>query len=467
MAQNPDLQAGAPEAFARHPKETTRLYVCLAFSAVVYALAATGLALLVLHAPLALIPLVLVVAGIYLMVVIGEAFFAAHVRGNGLKVSRAQLPHVYAAASHAAEVLGIPMPEVYVVQFGRVREAFVRLFVRSRICVLSSALVEDCGNGPELDMAVGAELARFKFHHIAWRFWLFPAMVLPIIYPAYRRAAQYTADRCGSQVCGDWQAARRALLILAAGGRQGRKVNPDVYAGQVAACGGFWMTLRHLLSGHPALSWRVSELLQAVPEMQNAAPVPQRSILATVLCLFVPGGVTQIRLAGGGLGGLLVTVIIVWMLVSVLAGIMMPAIYMAAQQAQQVATVANTRNLNLALRQYCAEHDGRLPPTGMALVREAGLSSSLLDTPDGRRILYLPEVVGVRTRMAGSSAPESMPHLDALPPDTLVFFVPPRGAERVLVVSADGVTSEVSQDKFKAMLRRSEEALREAMPIRQ
>ncbi|MCX5655890.1 MAG: M48 family metallopeptidase [Planctomycetota bacterium] len=462
MAQNPDLQAGAPDAFARHPKETTRFYVCLAFSAVVYALAAAGLALLALRVPLALIPLVLVVAGIYLMVVIGEAFFAAHVRGNGLKVSGAQLPHVYASANHAAEVLGIPMPEVYVVQFGRVREAFVRLFVRSRICVLSSALVEDCGNGPELDMAVGAELARFKFHHIAWRFWVFPAMVLPIIYPAYRRATQYTADRCGSQVCGDWQAARRTLLILAAGGRQGRKVNPDVYAGQVAACGGFWMTLRHLLSGHPALSWRVSELLQTVPEMQNAAPVPQRSILATVLCLFVPGGVTQIRLAGGGLGGLLVIVVIVSMLV----GIMMPAIYMAAQQAQQVATVANTHNLYLALRQYCDEHAGRLPPDSMALVREAGLSSNLLDTPDGRRILYLPEVVGVRTRMAGSSAPESMPHLDALPPDTLVFFVPPRGAERVLVVSADGVTSEVSQDKFKAMLRRSEEILFKAMPGR-
>jgi competence protein ComGC len=288
-------------------------------------------------------------------------------------------------------------------------------------------------------------------------------MVLPIIYPAYRRATQYTADRCGSQVCGDWQSARRALFILAAGGRQGRKVNPDVYAGQAAACGGFWMTLRHLLSGHPALSWRVSELLQAVPEMKNAAPVPQRSMLATVLCLFVPGGVTQVRLAGGGLGGLLVTVIIVWMLVSVLVGIMMPAMYMAAQQAQHVSMVANTRTLYHALRMYCDGHDGRLPPTSMALVREAGLSSNLLDTPDGRRILYLPEVVGARTRMAGSPAPESMPHLDALPPYTLIFFVPPRGAERVLVVCADGATREVSQDEFKAMLRRSEEALIRAM----
>jgi hypothetical protein len=315
MAQNPALAAGAPDAFARHPKEMTRFYICLAFSAIVYTALALLLMWLAITAPLALIPILIVAAGIWLMVIIGEAFFVAHVRGNGLKVSETQLPHVCACAHHAAEVLGIPMPEVYVVQFGRVREAIVRLFVRSRILVISSALVEDCGNGPELDMAVSVELARFKFHHLAWKFWLFPAMVLPIIYPAYRRATQYTADRCGMQVCGDWQAARRAIFILAAGGRQGRKVNPDAYAGQVAASGGFWMTIRHLMSGHPALSWRASELLQAVPEMQNAAPVPQRSIPATILCLFVPGGVTQIRPVGGGLGGLLIMVAVVAMLV--------------------------------------------------------------------------------------------------------------------------------------------------------
>jgi hypothetical protein len=462
MAQNPALAAGAPDAFARHPKEMTRFYICLAFSAIVYTALALLLMWLAITAPLALIPILIVAAGIWLMVIIGEAFFVAHVRGNGLKVSETQLPHVCACAHHAAEVLGIPMPEVYVVQFGRVREAIVRLFVRSRILVISSALVEDCGNGPELDMAVSVELARFKFHHLAWKFWLFPAMVLPIIYPAYRRATQYTADRCGMQVCGDWQAARRAIFILAAGGRQGRKVNPDAYAGQVAASGGFWMTIRHLMSGHPALSWRASELLQAVPEMQNAAPVPQRSIPATILCLFVPGGVTQIRPVGGGLGGLLIMVVIVSMLVAFI----MPAMFMAVSTARQQMTAGNTRSLYRALRMYCDDHTGHLPPTSMALVREAGFPNSILDGPDGQRILYLPEVVGMRMSSAGAPRPEAMPHLDALPPDTLIFFVPCLGERRLLVVCADGVTREVSLDEFDAMRERSEEAIRKAMPIR-
>jgi Zn-dependent protease with chaperone function len=463
MAQNPALAAGAPDALARHPKETTRLYVCLAFSLIVYALLAYGVAELALGYPAAFIPLLLVVAGIWLMVIIGEAFFVAHVRGNGLKVSETQLPHVCACAHHAAEVLGIPMPEVYVVQFGRVREAIVRLFVRSRILVISSALVEDCGNGPELDMAVSVELARFKFHHLAWKFWLFPAMVLPIIYPAYRRATQYTADRCGMQVCGDWQAARRAIFILAAGGRQGRKVNPDAYSGQVAASGGFWMTIRHLMSGHPALSWRASELLQAVPEMQNAAPVPQRSILATILCLFVPGGVTQIRPVGGGLGGLLIMVVVVAMLVAFI----MPAMFMAVSTARQQVTASNTRSLYFALRMYCDDHTGHLPPTSMALVREAGFPNRILDGPDGQRILYLPEVVGMRISSAGAPRPEAMPRLDALPPDTVIFFVPCPGERRLLVVCADGVTREVSLGEFDAMRERSEETLRKAMAIRQ
>jgi type II secretory pathway pseudopilin PulG/Zn-dependent protease with chaperone function len=455
MAQNPALQAVAPVDLVRHPKEITRFYVCFAFSVIVYTALALLLVWLAVTEPLALISILMVVAGIWLMVIIGEAFFAAHVRGNGLKVSQTQLPHVYASACHAAEVMGLPLPEVYVVQFGRVREAIVRLFVRSRILVLSSALVEDCGNGPELDMAVSVQLAHFKFRHLTWGSVLLPSMVLPIIYPAYRRATQYTADLCGLQVCGDWQAARRALLILAAGARQGRKVNPDVYAGQVAASGGFWMTLRHLLSGRPALAWRVSELLLAVPEMQGAAPVPQRSVLATILCLFVPGGVTQIRLAGGGFGGFMVMMFIISMLVA----FMMPAMNMAVSTARQQVTAGNTRLLYHALRTYCDDHDGHLPPSTEELDKEAGLSRNLFNTPDGRSIMYLP-------RILAQTSPETMPHLDVLPPDTLIFFVPPRGTERVLVVSADGATREVSRGEFGAMRQRSEEALFRAMPRR-
>ncbi|MCX5682461.1 MAG: M48 family metallopeptidase [Planctomycetota bacterium] len=458
MAQNPALPAVAPIDLVRHPKEMTRFYVCFVFSAIVYAVLAVLLAWLAVTEPFALIPIVIVVAVIWLMVILGEAFFAAHVRGNGLKVSPTQLPHVYACASHAAEVMGLPMPEVYVVQFGRVREAIVRLFVRSRILVLSSALVEDCGNGPELDVAVSSQLAHFKFHHLAWGTLLFPSMLLPIFYPAYRRATQYTADLCGLQVCGDWQAARRALLILAAGARQGRKVSPDVYTGQVAASGGFWMTLRHLLSGHPALSWRVSELLLAVPDMQDAAPVPQRSVLAAVLCLFVPGGVTQIRLSGGGLGGMLVMVVIVAML----AGFMVPAMNMAVRQAKQVDTASNARYLYHGLRIYCDNHGGHLPPTSIALLREVALPSDQMDTRDGRRILYMPDTIWPGTVIANSLKPEDMPRLDALPPYTLIFFVPPRGAERVLVVNPDGAPHEVSQDEYMMMRHRSAEAIARA-----
>jgi len=60
-----------------------------------------------------------------------------------------------------------------------------------------------------------------------------------------------------------------------------------------------------------------------------------------------------------------------------------------------------------------------------------------------------------------------MPRFDALPPDTVIFFVPCPGERRLLVVCADGVTREVSLGEFDAMRERSEETLRKAMAIRQ
>jgi hypothetical protein len=150
-----------------------------------------------------------------------------------------------------------------------------------------------------------------------------------------------------------------------------------------------------------------------------------------------------------------------------LVAFIMPATYMAVSTARQQVTASNTRSLYHALRLYCDDHTGHLPPTSMALVREAGFPNSILDGPDGQRILYLPEVVGMRISSAGVPRPEAMPRLDALPPDTVIFFVPCPGERRLLVVCADGVTREVSRGEFEAMWERSEETLRKAMPIRQ
>ncbi|MBM4019660.1 MAG: M48 family metallopeptidase [Planctomycetes bacterium] len=300
------------EELLHSPKEAWRFCACLAFSALVYlALGAALVREAAAVSPAWLAAAAAAAAAVCLMTVIAAAFFATHVRGNGLRVSESQLPHVFAAVRHAAEVLNVRVPEIYVVQFGKRREAVVRLFVRSRILVLSSALVEDCGNGPELDMAIGAELARLRFRHLAWRAALAPAMLLPILYPAWRRATEYTADLCGLYVCRDAEAAMRTLFILAAGGRQGRKVGPVQYAAQVADAGGFWMTLRHLLSVRPALVWRASELMQAVAGPDAAAaPAPQRSVLALLLGCLVPGGAAQIRPVLGGAGGIVALLII-------------------------------------------------------------------------------------------------------------------------------------------------------------
>src|ERR1700730_2459659 len=62
------------------------------------------------------------VAVILAFVLIGQALFLAHVRGNGLRVSKAQLPGLYARCKEAAGKLGLAtMPEIYLVPSPRIR----------------------------------------------------------------------------------------------------------------------------------------------------------------------------------------------------------------------------------------------------------------------------------------------------------------------------------------------------------
>ena len=430
-----------------HPKEAARFYLCLAFSLLVYGAAACGIAAMVMYETALIgVPVALaVLAGVaWIVVVVAEAFFVTHVRGNGLMVSQRQLPRLYEAVRRAAAVLRVPVPEVYVVQFGKVREAMARFFVRSRLLVLSSALVEDCGEGPELDAAVGRELGHFRFHHQAWRFWLFPAMILPLLYPAYRRATRYTADRCGLLACADPAAAERSLFILAAGGRMGRQVNPAAYGGQVSESGGFWMTLQHLLSAHPTINWRASELLRALPETGAAAPAPRKSALATVLCCFVPGGLSQAS-GGHGIGGFLAFMVIL----GVLAGLMASAMKMALMQARQARSGSDLHMLSSAIRAYATDHDGCLPATFEELLREARIPRSMLNESRDEKVMYLVEMAMAQRRERGVEP--RPPVIHRLRPDT-ALLIQPKG-DHVWMAFADGNVRLVPHEEFERLIQ--------------
>ena len=411
----------------RDPGEMPLFIGCLVFSLLVYAAIEMLLIRWVTTHPYAIIPILIIAAAVTFVSFAIRAAFVAHVRGNGMMVWPDQLGRLYEAVQTVAQRMDMPMPQLYVVQFGGLREAIVKIFLGSRILVLSSKLLEDCGEGGELDMAIGRELAHFRFHHIPWRFWLFPSMILPLLYPAWRRATEYTADRYGLLACGDFAAAERKLYIEAAGGRLGRSVAPEPYHGQVAESGGFWTTLRYLLGGEPNISWRVSKLANLRPDRREPAPAPRRSIFATILCAFVPGA-SACGLPRGGVGLLAVVAVI-----AILVTVLVPVIAQTFEQFDQALATIDLRMISMATINYATEHEGLLPPSLEVLRKTYDLPADLFRSRDGEETHYLVEEL----IQSGRLSPDRLPSLMMSRPDTTVLFYRRVGA-RYCVAFADG-----------------------------
>jgi Zn-dependent protease with chaperone function len=435
----------------RTPGEMPLFTGCLIFSLLVCA----GIAMLLIRLirmapPTIFIPIFIIVAVVTFISFAIRAGFVAHVRGNGMLVGPDQLGDVYEAVQKVAQRMDMPMPQLYVVQFGGIREGIVKIFLGSRILVLSSKLLEDCGEGGELDMAIGKELAHFRFHHIHWRFWLFPSMLLPMLYPAWRRATEYTADRYGLLACGDFAVAERRLYIDAAGGRLGRSVVPESYHGQLAKCGGFWTTLRYLLGGEPDISWRVSRLLKLMPEQGDAAPAPRKSIFATILCAFVPGASAS-SLPGGGAGSMVAVVFI-----AVFISALVPAIAMSVREANEARDMRDLHEIGQATLAYTSEHE-TLPPSREALLKMGLLPEDVFRSDDGEEIHYLVEELIER----GQLSIDRLPPIDRTSWKTVLFYR--RAGSDYLVVFADGRVDVVYEYKFEDLM---ESSIRQLSPIR-
>jgi Zn-dependent protease with chaperone function len=199
-----------------------------------------------------------------LFVLIAHCLLMAHITGNGVRIGPRQLPELMQRIESAAHKLGLERaPEAYVVQSGGILNAFATKILSRRFIILYSDLVEACEEGPapnELDFVIGHELGHVAAGHLAFRLFLLPARLLPLIGAAYSRACEYTCDRCGHEVVGDLGVSSRALAILAAGPRTARKVDLDAFVEQRAETGRFWMAVYELNASHPFLSKRVAAL---------------------------------------------------------------------------------------------------------------------------------------------------------------------------------------------------------------
>lgn len=213
--------------------------------------------------------------------------FIAHVRGSAVHLGPDQFPDLYRRVQHLAGRAGIrDVPEAYLMQAGGALNALATKFLRARMIVLYSDLLDACGpNTDARDMVIAHELGHIKAGHLQWAWLLAPGFMVPFLGAAYSRAREYTCDRYGMALATDRHGALRGLAILAAGGVHGPRVDLASLARQRAQLDTGWMTLGKWLTGHPPLCDRVNAL---EPSFLAGTPASLRGPVRALAILGVP-----------------------------------------------------------------------------------------------------------------------------------------------------------------------------------
>lgn len=276
---------------------------------------------------------------------IAHALFIAYIKGNGVKLSDAQLPAIYRKVVEASKKLGLEtVPEAYVVQAGGMLNAFATKFVGRNFIVVYSDLLEACDEeSGEMDMIIGHEIGHLALGHLKRIWFLLPAHIVPWLWPAYSRQREYSCDRCGYEVAGDFGSAARGLAILAAGGKYGRQVDLDAFTKQMEDTRGFWTSVYELNASHPFLPKRVAALVNV--KSPGAARIPGRHPLAyplaPVLALGSPAGAGPLMLVA---------------VIAIMAAIAIPQFAAYRERAEQAVMDTSLRGIHEAARQFQARN---------------------------------------------------------------------------------------------------------------
>jgi len=259
------------------------------------------------------IALVYVLLGLlfYLFV---QSGFISHLKGNGVRVSEGQFPELHRSLTDCCQKIGIGTPpEMYLLRTDFFN-ALATKFLGRNFVVLFTDVVDALAENPSaVDFYIGHELGHIHRQHLKWSGFLFPALLLPVLGTAYRRAQEYTCDRYGAHCCNTDDDVRFALAAISAGDTRWKDLNPSAYSRQVAVTSEFWMSFHELTNDYPWLTKRMASALA----YRNNEEIrhPRRNFLAGLLSVFVP------RFGAGGSASLLVTVA----MIGILAAIAIPA----------------------------------------------------------------------------------------------------------------------------------------------
>jgi Zn-dependent protease with chaperone function len=236
------------------------------------------------------------VAFIGLFLFFTHLLFVATVRGNAVRVGPDQYPELYARVERLSRRAGLDyVPETYVMQAGGALNALATKFLRSRMVVIFSDLLDACDNDEHAqDMIIGHEIGHIKAGHLDAFWFLLPGLWMPFLGGAYSRAREYTCDRYGFALAGDPAGALKGLTILSAGKNYGARVNVSALVKQRESLNTGLMTLGKWFMSHPPLCDRIAALDRTLAAAMADPNRGRNRALLTVALFFlvVFGGIT-------------------------------------------------------------------------------------------------------------------------------------------------------------------------------
>jgi hypothetical protein len=185
------------------------------------------------------------------------------VRGNAVRVSKDQIPAMYAILEEHCRRLGIErMPALYLSEDAIHESAKAFSAWKHDYIVLSPHFLE---RSPErirdvLAFLIGRELGRIRLGHTSWWYELVLAYVLriPFLQNPMTQIQTLSHDRYGAFLAPN---GIRGLVIQACGRRSLENVNLNDYLRQVREYGGFWAFLSSVKETRPHVSYRIKALL--------------------------------------------------------------------------------------------------------------------------------------------------------------------------------------------------------------
>lgn len=248
----------------------------------------------------------------FLLYLFAQSALIAHIKGNGVELSEAQFPDLYAQFTACCDRLQMKeRPQAYMLNGDGGFNAFATKFLGTQYVVLLSDVVDAMDKHADgVSFYIGHELGHLRMKHLNGHLLRWPVLWLPLLGAAYSRARESTCDRHGLACSGSPESAAQALAALAAGAERWKQLDVTAYVSQARHSSGFWMSFHELIAGYPWLTKRAARVVNAGTRM------PKRNGFAYFLAMFVP----YAGRLGAGFGMLMLVYI-----TAVLAAIALPA----------------------------------------------------------------------------------------------------------------------------------------------